>query len=109
MQTLFDNESIGRVLISDYTTDAKFVIPDIAGILDPKKYSVVEEDIRMGLNNVLVGSEKFANTSIKVQVFIERLKGARQTFLNDFLIDGRACSSETVRFSSPAQAALPGI
>ncbi len=86
MQTLFDNESIGRVLISDYTTEAKFVIPDIAGILDPKKYAVVEDDIRMGLNNVLVGSEKFANTSIKVQVFIERLKGARQAFLNDFLI-----------------------
>lgn len=86
MQTLFDNESIGRVLISDYTTDAKFVIPDIAGILDPKKYAVVEEDIRMGLNNVLIGSEKFANTSIKVQVFIERLKGARQAFLNDFLV-----------------------
>lgn len=86
MQELFDNESIGRVLISDYTTDAKFVIPDIAAILDPKKYAIVEEDIRMGLNNVLIGSEKFANTSIKVQVFIERLKGARQAFLSDFLI-----------------------
>ena len=100
MQTLFDNESIGRVLISDYTTQAKFVIPDIAGILDPKKYSVVEEDIKMGLNNVLVGSEKFANTSIKVQVFIERLKQARQAFLNDFLVPEIRRISEQLGFKN---------
>ena len=37
MQKLFENESVGRVLISDYSTDAKFVIPDIGNILDPKK------------------------------------------------------------------------
>ena len=37
MQKLFENESVGRVLISDYTTDAKFVIPAIGNILDPKK------------------------------------------------------------------------
>ena len=29
MQKLFENESVGRVLISDYTTDAKFVIPTL--------------------------------------------------------------------------------
>ena len=40
----------------------------------------------MGLNNILVGEEKFANTSIKVQVFIERLKQGRDAFLNQFLI-----------------------
>ena len=74
MQKLFENESVGRVLISDYTTDAKFVIPDIANILDSKKYEVVNQDIQMGLNNILLSDEKFANTSIKVQVFMERLK-----------------------------------
>ena len=62
MQKLFENESVGRVLISDYTTDAKFVIPDIGNILDPKKYDVVNQDIHMGLNNILLSDEKFANT-----------------------------------------------
>ena len=86
MQKLFENQSVGKVLVSDYTTQAKFVIPDIASILDPRKYSVVNQDIQMGLNNILVGEEKFANTSIKVQVFIERLKQGRDAFLNQFLI-----------------------
>ena len=86
MQKLFENQSVGKVLVSDYTTTAKFVIPDIASILDPRKYSVVNQDIQMGLNNILVGEEKFANTSIKVQVFIERLKQGRDAFLNQFLV-----------------------
>jgi hypothetical protein len=85
MQKLFENQSVGKVLVSDYTTEAKFVIPDIAGILDPKKYNVVNTDIQMGLNNILVGEDKFANTSIKIQVFIERLKQGRDAFINQFL------------------------
>ena len=67
MQKIFDNESVGRVLIADYTTKAQFVIPDIANLLDPKKYAVVNEDIKQGLNHILVGDEKFANSNIKVK------------------------------------------
>jgi hypothetical protein len=86
MQALFQNESIGRVLIADYTTKAEFVIPDIGNLIGPEKYEVVDRDIQIGLNNILIGSEKFANTSIKVQVFMERLKQARQAFISEFLI-----------------------
>lgn len=86
LQAIFKNESVGRVLVSDYTTNAKFVIPDIANILDPKKYEVVDRDIRVGLNNILVGEgEKFANESLKLKVFVERLKMAREAFINEFL------------------------
>ena len=86
MQKLFENESVGRVLIADYTTKAEFVIPQIGSILDPKKYEVVNRDIQLGLNNILLsGDEKFANAQIKIQVFVERLKQARVAFLNDFL------------------------
>jgi hypothetical protein len=86
MQTLFENQSVGRVLIADYTTKAQFVIPDIGSLIGPQKYEVVDRDIQIGLNNILIGSEKFANQSIKVQVFIERLKQARLTFINEFLV-----------------------
>jgi len=86
MQSLFENQSVGRVLIADYTTKAQFVIPDIGSLIGPQKYEVVDRDIQIGLNNILIGSEKFANQSIKVQVFIERLKQARQTFINEFLV-----------------------
>ena len=86
MQALFQNQSIGKVLVSDFTTKAEFIIPDIAGILDPKKYQIVNEDIQSGLNNILIGEEKFSSTSIKVNIFIQRLNQGRQAFLNDFLI-----------------------
>jgi len=86
MQKLFENQSVGRVLIADYTTKAQFVIPDIGNLIGPEKYEVVDRDIKIGLNNILIGDEKFANTNIKVQVFIERLKQAREAFINEFLI-----------------------
>ena len=85
MQKIFDNESVGRVLIADYTTKAEFVVPRIGDLLDSKKYDVVNEDIRQGLNNILIGQEKFANQNIKVKVFIERLRQAREAFINEFL------------------------
>ena len=86
MQSLFTNQSVGRVLIADYTTKAEFVIPNIGALLDPRKYDVLDRDIRVGLNNILVGeNEKFANQSIKVKIFIERLKQAREIFINEFL------------------------
>jgi hypothetical protein len=86
IQKIFNNKSVGRVLVADYTTKAEFVIPTIGDLLDPKKYDVIDRDITMGLSSVLVGDQKFANESIKVQVFIERLKQAREVFLNEFLI-----------------------
>ncbi len=85
MQSLLNNQSVGRVLVADYTTKAEFVIPDMNKVLGYEKYKVVNEDIKEGLQNILIGSEKFANTNIKAQVFFERLKEARNAFLNDFL------------------------
>jgi hypothetical protein len=85
MQSLLSNQSVGRVLVADYTTKAEFVIPDMNKVLGYEKYKVVNEDIKEGLQNILIGSEKFANTTVKAQVFFERLKEARKAFLNDFL------------------------
>jgi len=85
MQSLFSNESIGRVLVSDYTTKAEFVIPDLNRVLGPEKYQIVDQDIKEALQNVVVGSERYSNTQVKAQIFLERLKEARNTFINDFL------------------------
>lgn len=86
LRKIFENESVGRILVTDYTTNIKFIIPEISNILDPKKYEVVDRDIRYGLNNVLFGEEKYANTNTKIEVFLSRLKHARETFMHDFLI-----------------------
>lgn len=85
MQKLFKNESVGRVLVSDYTTKANFVIPDLNKVLGPEKYKVLNEDIKQGLQNIVVGEEKYSATEVKAQIFIDRLKESRNSFLNDFL------------------------
>lgn len=86
LKSMFKSESMGRVLVADYTTDAKFVIPDIAAILGPQKYEAVNQDIKEGLMNIFLGEEKFSNTATKIRVFVERLQNAQQVFLREFLM-----------------------
>ena len=85
MQNLFKNESVGRVLVSDYTTKAEFIIPELNRVLGPDKYKILNEDIKQGLQNIVVGEEKYNSTQVKAQIFIDRLKESRNGFLNDFL------------------------
>lgn len=85
MQDLFQNESIGRALIADYTTKAEFIIPDLNKVLGPTKYQIVNEDIKEGLQNIIVGKENYSSTQVKAQIFLERLKEARNQFLNDVI------------------------
>ena len=85
MQSLFKNESVGRVLVSDYTTKAQFVIPDIGKVVGPAKYEVINNDIKEGLQNVIVGDERYSNTQVKAKIFLERLEESRNAFIYDFL------------------------
>ena len=85
MQNLFKNESVGRLLVSDYTTKAEFIIPELNLVLGPEKYQILNEDIKQGLQNIVVGEEKFNSTQVKAQIFIDRLQESRYGFLNDFL------------------------
>ena len=87
LKALFTNQSVGRVLIADYTTKADFIVPKIAELLDPRKYEVIDRDINIGLNNIFFGSsgEKFANQSKKIDVFIKRLQQAKEAFIQHFL------------------------
>jgi len=85
MQNLFTNESIGRVLVSDYTTKAEFVIPDLKKVVGEEKYKILNQDIKEGLMNVMLGEEKYNGQNAKISFFMERLKEARNSFLNDVL------------------------
>jgi hypothetical protein len=85
MQNLFSNQSVGRILVSDYTTKAEFIIPDLNKVIGPSKYEVVNQDIKEGLQNIILNQEKFASTEVKAQMFLQRLKESRDAFLNDFL------------------------
>lgn len=85
MQDLFRNESVGRVLISDYTTKADFVIPDLNKVLGPGKYETLNRDIEQGLQNIFFGDDKYGNIATKIDMFVDRLKESRQAFLSEFL------------------------
>jgi len=85
LQKIFENQSVGRVLVADYTTKAEFIIPKISELLDTKKYEIIDKDINVGLNNIFAGGEKFANQTAKVEIFVSRLRQARAAFINNFL------------------------
>jgi len=85
MQNLFSNQSVGRILVSDYTTKAEFIIPDLNKVIGPAKYDVVNQDIKEGLQNIILNQEKFASTEVKAQMFLQRLKESRDAFINEFL------------------------
>ncbi len=85
MQKLFQNESVGRVLVSDYTTKADFVIPDINKVVGSGKYEVINKDIKEGLQNIILNDDKYNGAQIKARVFLDRLKEAREAFIQDFL------------------------
>ncbi len=86
LQQIFSNQTIGRVLVADYTTKAEWIIPDFKELLGSAKYQQVDKDIKEGLQYMFFGEEKFANASIKVKIFIEGLKEGRRAFMEGFLI-----------------------
>lgn len=100
MQKLLESQTVGRCIVSDYTTKAQFIIPDISSIIDPKKYEIVDRDINMSLNNILAGEEKFANQKGKIDVFIARLEQGRQVFIDDFLKPEMIKVAEEMGFDS---------
>lgn len=86
LQNLFANQTVGRVLVADYTTKGDWLIPDVKELFGPEKYQVVNEDIKEGLQSILTGNDKFANAQIKAKIFIQRLEEGQNAFLDEFLI-----------------------
>ena len=109
MQNLFKNESVGRVLVSDYTTKAELIIPELNLVLGPAKYEILNEDIRQGLQNIVGGEEKFNSTQVKAQIFIDRLQESRHGFLNDFLNKEIKRIAKNLGFRSWPQARMKDI
>jgi hypothetical protein len=98
IEELFKKESVGRVLVSDWTTKMDFIMPDLQKILGPAKYEAVNQDIANGLMNIFFGEQKYAESATKIKVFLERLKEARKTFLNEFLIPEMESISKIMGF-----------
>ena len=108
MQELMINETLGRVLVADGTTNMDFVIPDLNKVLGPEKYKQVNEDIANGLMNIFASDEKFSSTSIKIKVFMERLNESRYAFL-DFINSEIKRISSTLGFKSFPHAEMASV
>jgi hypothetical protein len=104
MQEIFRNQSVGRVLVADWTTKADFVIPDLRKVMGKEKYEVLNSDILDGLQNILLGDSKYADIQFKLKVFMRRLQWAQQAFLNEFLQPEIKKVCETMGFRNPPQA-----
>lgn len=100
LRKLFENQSVGRVLIADYTTEADWKIPAIGDLLNPQKYQIVNEDINIGLNNIFAGDEKFANQQQKVELFVARLAHARRAYIDNFWLPEIRKISKSLGFKS---------
>jgi len=86
LSNIFKTQTLGRVLVADYTTKAEWLIPDLKELLGKGKYEQVDKDIREGLGYQFFGEEKFASAAIKVKMFVESLREGRRVFLDEFLI-----------------------
>lgn len=101
IQKILESQTIARSIVADFSTKAEFVSPDISELLSPEKYTVVDRDINLSLNNILVGEEKFANSKNKIDVFIARLEQGRKVFLEEFLKIEMAKIAEEMGFDGP--------
>ena len=104
MQELLKNKSVGRVLVSDYTTKAEFIFPDLRKVIGKEKYEVLNKDIEQGLNNILLGESKYSDTGLKLKIFFQRLEEARARFLNDFLQKEIDAVCKSVGYIKPPKA-----
>lgn len=86
MQNLLDNDAVLRTIVTDWAVNMDWLIPDTNKLLGAAKYEQIDKDIGQALNSIIFDSgEKFANTSVKVTIFLERLKEAGNAFINQFL------------------------
>mgnify|MGYP005992089883 CR=1 FL=1 len=106
MQSIFENKSVGRVLVSDHTTKADFVMPDLKKVMGKEKYEVLNRDIEEGLSNILLGESKYADTELKLKIFFERLSEVRERFLRDFLQKNINKVCKSAGFRNPPSAAF---
>jgi hypothetical protein len=78
---LFQTEAVGRTLVADYTHKGEFIIPDLKKVIYPEKYTIINEDIKEGLANILFGTDaKYGNLVVKVRVFLQKMQKARLAF-----------------------------
>lgn len=92
--------AVGRSLVVQQGSKGEWLIPDLNKIFGPEKYKSINEDIANGLMNIFWGEEKLGSSIIKIKIFLERLKQAREAFINLWLKPEMKHVAEIMGFES---------
>lgn len=84
------NSSTSTYLVTDGLVKIDQYYPDVAQMLDPKKYDAVRADIitALGISSAAYGdgSGSFSNNFLGIKILVERIKDGRNKILQEFLI-----------------------
>lgn len=84
------NPSTSTYLITDASVKITEYYPDVAQMLDPKKYEAVQKDIitALGISSAAYGDGggSFSNNLLGIKILIERIIDGRSKILTNFLI-----------------------
>lgn len=90
LRTLLANPSTSTYLVTDHTVSISQYFPDVAAMLDPKKYDAINQDIQQALGITSAafgdGGGNYSNNFLGIKVLVERIKDGRSKILEDFLI-----------------------
>lgn len=100
LTNLFAAQSVGRVLVSHWSTEMDFHIPELNKIFGNEKYVNVDKDIINGMNDIMASDENFATGQTKTKIYLQLLSQARESFLNYFLIPEMEKIAEEMGFAA---------
>ncbi len=90
LRNLLANPSTSTYLFTDHTVAISQYFPDVAAMLDPKKYEAINQDIQQALGITPAatggGAGSYSNNFLGIKVLVERIKDGRGKILEDFLI-----------------------
>lgn len=107
------NASTSTYLITDGAVKINQFYPDIASMLDPKKYEAVNKDIltALGISDAVYGNGagSFSNNFLGIKVLVERIADGRDAILTEFLIPEAARVAKLFNIKSEIKPELKGV
>jgi len=106
------NASTSTYLITDGAVKINQYYPDIANMLDPKKYEAVNKDIltALGISDAVYGNGagSFSNNFLGIKVLVERIVDGRDKILKEFLIPECKRMSKLFNFKTEVKPEIKG-
>lgn len=90
ISNMLANPSTSTYLVTDHMVDIAQHFPDVASMLDPRKYEAVNRDIlqALGISAAATGdgAGSFSNNFLGIKVLVERIQDGRSQVMDSFLI-----------------------